>query len=624
MTGEKEFFTELNTNVTGHVCFGDGSKVEIKGKGTLLFQCKNGDQLMIPQVYFTPALTSNILSLGQMTEDGYDISMRNEFLKVRDVECKLVMKVQRSKNRLYKIVLQHTKPICLATKVEEDAWLWHARFAHANFQLLEQMGKRGHVNGLPIITHPNQLCEGCLIAKQARGSFPNKALWRATRPLELLHADLCGRITPKSLGVEKESDFEMKMLRTDMGGEFNSQAFDEFCQENGIRRQKTVPYTPQQNGVVDRRNRTVMGMTRAMLKAMEVPDMFWGEAVSHVVYVLNMVLTKAVKDATPFEKWKGKKPNTCYLRVFGCVGFAIKLKGHKSKLEDRSRPLVYLGVEHGTLGFKLYDPRDKRVIIAGEGDVKFDERKAWAWGQKPHACDGTFSAWMLSLSYWSHGVDDDSDNTMQSQSEESGGWDHNNGPTTPNISTPNSNVSPQMFSHAGTSSHEVEMTHTPNLQHATNEGSSPSFSSQSLDNTPLQGKRNLNEVYNAKEAMSEQEVQELYAQEGELYLINDEPESYVEAMVDPNWKKAMDLELDSINKNKTWTLVDLPKDHKAIRLKWVFKLKKDTAGNVIKHKARVVAKGYVQQKGIDFDDAFALVARLETIRLLLALAAKGN
>ncbi|KAJ0592694.1 putative RNA-directed DNA polymerase [Helianthus annuus] len=460
MTGEKEFFAELNTNVTGHVCFGDGSKVEIKGKGTLLFQCKNGDQLMIPQVYFTPALTSNILSLGQMTEDGYDICMRNEFLKVRDVEGKLVMKVQRSKNRLYKIVLQHTKPICLATKVEEDAWLWHARFAHANFQLLEQMGKRGHVNGLPIITHPNQLCEGCLIAKQARGSFPNKALWRATRPLELLHADLCGPITPKSLG--------------------------------------------------------------------------------------------------------------------------------------------------------------------GEGDVKFDERKAWAWGQKPHACDGTFSAWMPSLSYWSHGVDDDSDNTMQSQSEESGGWDHNNGPTTPNISTPNSNVSPQMFSHAGTSSHEVEMTHTPNLQHATNEGSSQLFSSQLLDNTPLQGKRNLNEVYNAKEAMSEQEVQDLYAQEGELYLINDEPESYVEAMVDPNWKKAMDLELDSINKNKTWTLVDLPKDHKAIRLKWVFKLKKDTAGNVIKHKARVVAKGYVQQKGIDFDDAFAPVARLETIRLLLALAAKGN
>ncbi|MFS8034095.1 putative RNA-directed DNA polymerase [Helianthus anomalus] len=95
-------------------------------------------------------------------------------------------------------------------------------------------------------------------------------------------------------------------------------------------------------------------------------------------------------------------------------------------------------------------------------------------------------------------------------------------------------------------------------------------------------------------------------------------------MVDLNWKKAMDLELDSINKNKTWTLVDLPKDHKAIGLKWMFKLKKDAAGKVIKHKARVVAKGYVQQKVIDFDDAFAPVARLETIRLLLALAAKGN
>lgn len=109
----------------------------------------------------------------------------------------------------------------------------------------------------------------------------------------------------------------------------------------------------------------------------------------------------------------------------------------------------------------------------------------------------------------------------------------------------------------------------------------------------------------------------------ELMLLKvEEPVSYSEAAEEKEWQQAMNLELETIEKNKTWTLTDLPPGHKAIGLKWVFKLKKDTEGNVVKHKARLVAKGYVQRKGIDYDEVFAPVARLETIRLLLALSAK--
>ena len=113
--------------------------------------------------------------------------------------------------------------------------------------------------------------------------------------------------------------------------------------------------------------------------------------------------------------------------------------------------------------------------------------------------------------------------------------------------------------------------------------------------------------------------------EDELLLSGiDEPVTFEQAVQEDAWKIAMDNEIDSIVKNQTWQLTDLPKGHKAIALKWVFKLKRDTNGDIIKHKARLVAKGYVQRHGIDYEEVFAPVTRLETVRLLLALAVKNE
>ncbi|KAJ0491190.1 putative RNA-directed DNA polymerase [Helianthus annuus] len=389
--------------------------------------------------------------------------------------------------------------------------------------------------------------------------------------------------------VEKESGFKIKMLRTDRGGEFNSQAFNDFCQETGIRRQKTVPYTPQQNGVVERRNRTVVGTIRAMLKTMHVPDEFWGEAAAHAVYVLNRVLTKAVKDKTPYEMWKKKRPNLRYMKIFGCIGYAIKLKGHVTKLEDRSRPLVYLGVEPGNLGFKMYDPVNKRVVVIGEGDVKFNEKEKWAWGQNS-ASTVTNPITRVHINTHVHASENEENDISKHATEDAGTPNHNKTSSCEEISSSSIKINP---------------------------------SSSDVDEELVCKYRPLEEVYQNTRSFTEEEVRDLYEGE-ELLLVDDEPTSYREAATDVHWRKAMQTELDSIIKNKTWTLVDLPSNHKAIGLKWVFKLKKDANGSVTKHKARLVAKGYVQQKGVDFDDVFAPVARLETIRLLLALAAKGN
>ncbi|GKA47797.1 ribonuclease H-like domain, reverse transcriptase, RNA-dependent DNA polymerase [Tanacetum coccineum] len=119
-------------------------------------------------------------------------------------------------------------------------------------------------------------------------------------------------------------------------------------------------------------------------------------------------------------------------------------------------------------------------------------------------------------------------------------------------------------------------------------------------------------------------LSDLYENTEELLLAEDEPKNYKEASSDQKWIEAMKVELDSINKNNTWELTTLPKGHKAIGLKWVFKTKKDANGNIIKHKARLVAKGYIQEHNIDFEEVFAPVARMETIRLLLAIAANNK
>jgi transposase InsO family protein len=132
--------------------------------------------------------------------------------------------------------------------------------------------------------------------------------------------------------VENNCNDKIKMLRSDRGGEFLNGALQSICDQAGIRRQFTAPYTPQQNGVVERKNRTIMEMTRALMKSMRIPIRFWAEAVRHAVYLLNRLPTKAMGNRTPYEAWNGKRPHLGHLRVFGCKGYVKIVKPHLRSL----------------------------------------------------------------------------------------------------------------------------------------------------------------------------------------------------------------------------------------------------------------------------------------------------
>ena len=178
--------------------------------------------------------------------------------------------------------------------------------------------------------------------------------------------------------VEKKSGSLIKILRTNGGGEYVSVEFQEFCYQEGIIHEVTPPYTPQHNGVAERKNRTIMNMVRSMLKGKSLPKYLWGEAVSTAVFILNRSPSKRLEGITPEEAWSGAKPNVSHFRIFGSLCFRHIPDQLRRKLDDKGEQMILLGY-HSTGGYKLFDPKSKQIIISR--DVVFDESRSWNWKQ---------------------------------------------------------------------------------------------------------------------------------------------------------------------------------------------------------------------------------------------------
>lgn len=500
---------------------------------------------------------------------------------------------------------------------------WHARLGHVNLTTMKAMIQKELVTGVPNINVISEVCSSCMLGKQARHSFPQSTTYRATKTLQLVHGDLCGPITPSTAGgsryisviiddysrymwtillkekseafhkfkklrevVEKETGEKIITFRTDRGGEFFSKEFNEYCELAGIKRHLTAPYTPQQNGVVERKNRTLMEMTRSMLKHMHMPNYMWGEAIRHATYLINRITTRALQDMNPYEVFRGKKPNITHLHIFGCIGYARIVKPQLRKLDDRSRILVHLGTEPGSKAYRMLNPENRRILVSR--DVVFDETKGWNWSEDGKELKEDF---VVDLGeFGNHGVQELSKEIGSRQDEKKSETEHQIQSET---------------EHGKQSTVEAKPTelHVP---------------------VTVDGVMELrrSERQSVKPKYLEDYVM-VVEEEGELLLLNlnNEPISFNEASEREEWIAACKDEITSIEKNIVWDLVDLPYGIKPIGLRWIFKIKRNSDGSINKFKARLVAKGYVQQYGIDFEEVFAPVARLETVRLLVGMAA---
>lgn len=193
----------MDENVTGQVKFGDGSVVHIKGKGSIVMMCKTGEERTLQEVYNIPSLCNNIISLGQLLEEGNKVTLNGDLLWVHDKQGKLLMNVKRSMNRLYKIVLEHSETSCLLSKADENAWLWHSSLGHVNFKAMMLMSSGNMVCGLPKLNYPKEICTGCLMSKQTRKPFSSQSNYTTKKALELVYGDLCAPISPATTAGNK-------------------------------------------------------------------------------------------------------------------------------------------------------------------------------------------------------------------------------------------------------------------------------------------------------------------------------------------------------------------------------------------------------------------------------------
>lgn len=214
MTGCKAKFSELNEEMTRMVRSGDSSTVEIKGKGSITFKCKTWEERILHEVYYIPELRSNIISLGKMSEKGNRVILKGNYLWIFDKNERMLMKVKRSQNRLYRILIETAKSKCLLSRTDEVARLWHVRLGHVNYKAMELMSKEHMVEGLPRISVNNGVCDGCLMTKQTRRHFPSQRKYSANNVLELVHADLCGPSHPRLLEISISSCSLMTIVGT--------------------------------------------------------------------------------------------------------------------------------------------------------------------------------------------------------------------------------------------------------------------------------------------------------------------------------------------------------------------------------------------------------------------------
>jgi hypothetical protein len=354
--------------------------------------------------------------------------------------------------------------------------------------------------------------------------------------------------------VENQTEKKIKVLRTDNGGEFCGNEFKEFCKKCGIARQKTTPYTPQQNGVAERMNRTLMEKARSMLSGAGLGQEFWAEAVSTTCYLVNRSPSSALDDTTPHEVWSGKKPSLQHLRVFGCDAYVHVPKENRSKLDNKAEKCIFIGYKDGVKGYKLWNPETKKTVYSR--DVVFREVKDVSKQEFPPTQDEPEK------------IELELDDAKSESSEEE---------------------------EAEEAEEEEEEPHTPVLRRSVRDRRQPERYS------PLDFRSNFS-----------------------LSITDDDPRTVREAvnLEDSKlWKKAMVEEMDALDKNEAWDIVELPAGRKSVGSKWLFKKKFNAQGKVEKYKARLVAKGYSQVEGIDFGEIFSPVAKLTSIRFLLSIAA---
>ena len=598
MCNDKTDFTDFVEQDTD-VILGDGHHLKAEGSGTITLEVDKSDRKQetctLKDVLYVPDLSYNLLSVSRATKAGKTVDFSEAGCEIVDGSQRLIATGSREGSLYFLDCSGNDRQQANVAGSVSQEKLWHRRYGHLGMQNLERLVVEDMVVGLRSdMTQDTGVCEPCAEGKHRRSKFPTAGGKRGKEILDLVHSDVCGKMSTGLLSgyeyfltiiddktrytwiyvlkhkdevfaqflewkalVENSTGRKLKALRTDNGGEYTSKEFETYLKQDGIRHERTVPKTPKRNGVAERMNRTIVETARCMLAEAKLPRKFWAEAVSTAVYLRNRSPMTAVSGMTPFEALTGDKPCVDILRVFGCLAYVHVPKDERRKFDSKSKRCILLGYGSETKAYRLYEKIRGRIIYSR--DVIFDESKC--------------------------GIEEER----------------------------RVNETPGVLVHESPYSEKEPETKDEEPVIKDDEPVSE-------DDEPV-----IEDM--PERPVRQRQPPDRYGEWVTLTRTSTEPTSVKEVMKSPNkekWEDAMKDELKSLQKNDVWELVKLPNDRKTVGSKWVFKEKIGADGSIERYKARLVAQGYSQQRGLDYDETFSPVVRTESVRALIALAAKNN
>lgn len=613
-----------------------------KQYGNVVIQTEfdGGKSTTITDVLLIKELKCNLLSIRCLAKKGYSVVFDDDCAHVSlNGKTKFIA---RPNGRLYEVTFPVKEGGFAAITNKEEAGnqnLWHFRLGHLNVNDMKRLVNQNKLNGVSKINSDLTFCECCVLSKQTRTPFPVNKNARSTRILELIHSDVCSMpnkshdgskyfvtfvddysrasmiycIERKSEVLQKFKEFlamaealhgcKVAKLRADNGGEYTSNEFNEFCRSKGIQVVFTVPHNPEMNGVAERLNRTLQDKARAMLLSSELDDKFWSEAILTANYLKNRSPTNAVgqqfKENTPIDIWFGKKQEISHLRIFGSTCYNFIPECNREKLDARSSKCIMLGYMSSTGTYRLWDMERNKMVVGRH--VKFNEH------------DILNRARVIELP--DSGADPDMNNASDGGSDEEFVDAKNE-----SFHDANGNGIGDNRIHGARRNSTGNINNIHDIMEANGIGDFVhSINQNDTGNIIL---RRGNRVRREPDRYTDSKYSVHYALSAEQF-VDEDPVSMKDAMKRADWKEwkaAVDNEYNALIKNKTWTECDLPKNRHAISCKWVFKLKRNAHGEIDKYKARLVARGFTQKEGFDYEETYSPVVKLTTLRILLSVA----
>lgn len=750
------------------VTLGDGHHIEDKGSGYIKTTFGT-----LENVHYVPGLAANLFSISSATNNNSEVQYKKDEIKLTK-EGEIILSGHKTHGMYVldlDIEIDNNKAMAAATLDE-----WHRRFGHVSKDTVTKMAKSKAVDDLHLINEiKDGICEDCAIGKCKRTSHPEKGGTRATKPGSSLHFDTVGPFRQESLGMSKyllickdeatgyritkaigskaEIPFEVKaiisraeidtgnsvcQIVTDNGTEFVNNTVGNYLRERGIIHRRSTPYTPQQNGYIEREVRTTIESARTMLIQSGLPKSLWAEAVNTATYVLNRCLSSRHATKTPYEQWFGRKPSVKNLHTFGQRAIVMYRDQERSKWSERGLEQYFVGYTDSYNTFRFYDSEENQVytscdavfldrnekptilekIVEENTTFGVDEEE---WGEqedsRPSLAQQNSFYWDDEDLYDTNILESNRSRATRTSPQERADVQHRSTTGDGQINEPQEQADMQhrptnTYGQASTESQpqmQADMQHTPvsrenlpgrraaeapssvrrvsrarqtaeiQLESANagnNENCDPERSRKVTPKTVMKSRKSSQasgmsgrikgyitntqktlpktralylppkRIYLSKDRIKGNEEshgasdihphhivegRDRQARHGEkFYAANvaaiedeSEPRSFTEAMQrrdKSRWQQAMQEELNSLKKNKVWELVPRPKCN-VVTNKWVLKIKRDSNGNVDRYKARLVARGFSQVEGLDYNETYAPVASMVSIRMLFAFAA---